>query len=59
MKVAEIKERAKERGVKSGKMRKTELVRAIQTAEGNYPCFKTAQGDCDQYDCCWRDDCLS
>jgi hypothetical protein len=30
---------------------------AIQTEEGNVPCFKTEVNDCDQMDCCWRGDC--
>jgi hypothetical protein len=59
MKVAEIKERARDAGIKSGRMRKSELIRAIQEREGNFPCFGTAEGWCDQQDCCWREDCLS
>jgi hypothetical protein len=58
MKVTEIKNRAKELGVKPGKMKKNDLVRAIQTAEGNYACFETAEDYCDQNDCIWRADCL-
>ncbi|ADK86112.1 hypothetical protein Deba_2758 [Desulfarculus baarsii DSM 2075] len=38
------------------KLRKTELIRAIQVAEGNAPCFATI-GDCGQGDCLFRDDC--
>ena len=58
MKVSEIKKRAKSLGVTIGKRRKAELIRAVQEAEGNFPCFGTAQGYCEQQDCCWRDDCL-
>jgi len=59
MKMTEIKKIAKDMGIKPGKMRKAELIRAIQQQEGNFPCFMTAEGHCDQMDCCWRDDCLA
>ena len=59
MKVAEIKERAKGMNIKVTGKNKTDIIRSIQAAEGNYPCFKTAEGHCDQYDCYWREDCLS
>lgn len=59
MKVAEVKERAAEMNIKVTGRKKIEMIRSIQAAEGNYPCFKTAEGDCDQYDCYWRKDCLS
>ena len=28
-------------------------------AEGNFDCFGTAKGYCDQLQCCFRQDCLS
>lgn len=59
MTLKEIREIAKEKGVKGGKMKKDELVRAIQLAEGNFDCYGTAvTGDCSQSGCCWRADCL-
>lgn len=58
MKMQEIRERAKTLGLKSGKMRKLDLVRSIQTEEGNSPCFQEGRKICDQHDCCWREDCL-
>jgi len=58
MKVAEVKRIAKENGVAVSRKNKTEIVRAIQEAEGNFPCFKTAGDYCDRYDCRWRADCL-
>ena len=58
MRVSDIRKRAKALGVKSGKLKKADLIRAVQEAEGNFPCFGTAQGYCEQQDCCWRDDCL-
>jgi len=59
MTVKEIREKAKEMGVKPGRLNKTQLIRAIQTQEGNYPCFQTALDTCDQEACCWREDCLT
>ena len=41
MKMQDLKEIAKKNGVKAGKMRKTDLVLAIQKAEGNCECFAT------------------
>ncbi len=58
MNMTQIKAIAKERGVKPGSMKKAELVRSIQQAEGNNPCFATQQaGGCGQVECLWRDDC--
>lgn len=58
MKVVEIREIAKQKGIKTGKMKKVELVRAIQAAEGNAACFQTGINPCDQVGCCWRSDCI-
>ena len=59
MKIREIREIAKRKGVTGGnKIKKTELIRAIQKAEGNDPCFSTKPLDqCDQVNCLWREDC--
>ncbi len=60
MRMQEIKQVAKEMGIKAGRLRKRELIRAIQSAEGNSPCFQSdVASSCQQLDCCWRDDCLS
>ena len=59
MKVQEIKKIATKMGIKTGKMKKTDLIRTIQATEGNHPCFQTADNNCDQLDCCWRDDCIT
>lgn len=58
MKVPEIRTIAKEMGIKPGRMAKADLIKSIQEAEGNFPCFGTTNGFCDQQDCQWRDDCL-
>ena len=58
MKLAEIKEVAARKGVKAGKMTKAELIRAVQTAEGNPACFGSGRAaDCGEADCLWREDC--
>ena len=59
MTMKQIKDIAKEKGVKVGNMKKDNIIRAIQRAEGNFDCFGTAKGGvCDQLDCLWREDCL-
>ena len=58
MKVEEIREIAAAKGIKAGKLKKVELVKAIQAAEGNNRCFDTGSADfCGQNTCLWRDDC--
>ena len=60
MKVQEIKTIVKERGLKPGRLTKTDLVRLLQQEEGNFTCFATAvDGQCDQLTCMWREDCFS
>jgi hypothetical protein len=60
MTLKQIKEIAKERGVKAGNMKKETVIRSIQRAEGNFDCFGTASsGFCDQTNCLWRNDCLA
>lgn len=59
MTVREIREIARQQGIKAGKLRKSELIKAIQREEGNFDCFGTAGGGhCDQLGCIWRDDCF-
>lgn len=59
MNIREIREMAKNIGVKPGRLRKTELVRLIQKTEGNLPCFDTERvRDCGEENCLWREDCL-
>lgn len=59
MTMAQLKAKAKKLGVYPGKMKKTELIHAIQRAEGYNTCFGYANGYCPQENCCFRDDCLS
>ncbi|ACD97134.1 hypothetical protein [Trichlorobacter lovleyi] len=58
MKVSIIREMAKERGIKAGRLSKAELIHSIQHAEGNQSCFGTGSSAvCGQIDCLWREDC--
>jgi len=58
MKIQDIKVIAKKKGVNAGKMEKTDLIRAIQIAEGNNACFATSSVQtCGQMNCQWRADC--
>jgi hypothetical protein len=58
MKLDEIKEIAKRHDIKVGKMKKADLVAAIQQAENNDVCFETGKSDsCGQNACLWREDC--
>lgn len=60
MTLKQTKEIAKKKGVKIVvNMKKDNIIRAIQRAEGNFDCFGTAtEGVCDQLNCVWKDDCL-
>lgn len=59
MKMQEIRAKAKGLGIKNTfGLKKGELIRRIQRAEGNFDCFGTAEDYCDQFQCCFRDDCL-
>ena len=61
MKIQEIKEIAKQHGIKAiavKNLKKDELVRTIQAGEGNEVCFNTGNSkQCGQDSCLWRDDC--
>jgi hypothetical protein len=58
MNLEDIKKIAKSHGIKVGKMKKNEIVRAIQLAEGNEECFGTEKkASCGQSDCLWIHDC--
>jgi hypothetical protein len=58
MQIKKIREIAKKNGIRPGKMNKTDLIRAIQRAEGNSDCFATTHVNaCNQLTCLWREDC--
>lgn len=58
MLVNEIKKIAKSMDINPGKLKKADLIHAIQLKEGNTPCYETSDGTCDQMNCRWREDCL-
>jgi hypothetical protein len=59
MNLKEIKDIAKSQDIKVGNMKKENIIRSIQRAEGNFDCFGSAiTGECNQMSCIWRGDCL-
>ena len=58
MTIGDIRKRAKELGLDVKSRSKAKLIRAIQEAEGNPPCFRTGRTVCEQADCCWLEDCI-
>jgi hypothetical protein len=59
MKIQEIRARAKALRLKDTfGLSKAELIQRIQKAEGNFDCLGTAKVYCDQFQCCFREDCL-
>lgn len=58
MTVKELQKLAKDLGIKTTGLKKVEVIKAIQRAEGNFDCFGTASNYCDQMSCLFRQDCL-
>lgn len=58
MAMSDIKEKAKTVGINAGKMKRTELIHAIQVAEHCTPCYGRSSGNCPWTQCCWRGDCF-
>jgi hypothetical protein len=59
MKLDEVRSIAKSIGLLPGKLRKLDLIKSIQRAEGNFDCFASAKNsECDQLECIWRGDCF-
>ena len=60
MNMQEVRDIAKECGIKTARMSKLNLIHSIQLNEGNFNCFASAEnGECDQMLCKWRDDCFA
>ncbi|OHB31457.1 MAG: SAP domain-containing protein [Desulfuromonadaceae bacterium GWC2_58_13] len=58
MRLIEINNIAREKGLRPGRMKKDELIRAIQVREQHTPCFAAGMlGRCPHADCLWREDC--
>ncbi len=59
MKHAELNALAKKHGFAPGQHSISEVIKSIQSKEGNFDCFATAiNGECDQGGCSWRADCF-
>ena len=58
MKISDVKAKAKAVGVDPGKMKKADLIRAIQRAEGNNACYGSEEAqNCPHVICCFMVDC--
>jgi hypothetical protein len=58
MKMTEIKKLAKRKGIDPGLMKKAELIRAIQAAEGNPTCYGSERRfSCPEVSCLWEKEC--
>ena len=57
-KLQEVRKIARKMGIDTRNVTLTELIRAIQRAEGNKACYLSAQFlTCEEKGCLWRDDC--
>jgi hypothetical protein len=60
MKYNDIRNMAKRMGINPYRMKKTELIQAIQRGENNTDCYGTPRVEkCNENGCLWREDCLS
>lgn len=59
MKMQEIRAMAKNLAINSFGKTKVELIKEIQRKEGNFDCYGTAKGYCDQSGCIFRPSCIS
>lgn len=59
MKMKDVRSMAKALGINSFGKTKADLIKEIQRKEGNFDCYGTAEGYCDQDECVFRDSCLS
>ena len=58
MKTKEIRKRAEAFDLKLKSKNKTQMIRAIQEAEGNPQCFRSGLEHCEHVDCCWLEECI-
>lgn len=59
MDIEQIRSIAESQNIDPGTLSKVNLIKSIQTSEGNFNCFATAYaGECDQESCIWREDCF-
>ena len=56
----EIRKMAADMGINTYRMKKQDLIQAIQRAENNMECFGTPRVEyCNEEICLWRDDCIA
>ncbi|MCK5578217.1 MAG: SAP domain-containing protein [Planctomycetes bacterium] len=58
MDIERIRRKAKSLGISVASKTKMELIRKIQSIEGNFDCFGKNKKSCDELKCSWRDECL-
>ena len=59
IRLSDIEKKARSLGITdTWKHAKKDLIKSIQRKEGNFDCFGTARGSCDQSACYWKSDCL-
>jgi hypothetical protein len=58
MTVKELQKKARTLSIKPDGLKKAQLIRVIQRAEGHLECFGIAIESCDQTNCLFRKDCL-
>jgi hypothetical protein len=55
----QVRKVAKEMGVNTNRLKKTDVIRAIQKAEHNIDCYGSERVDeCMEESCLWRTDCI-
>jgi len=60
MEFNEIRKMAKGMGINTYRLKKPDIIRSIQRAEGNIECFGTQRVEyCLEDNCLWRKDCIS
>lgn len=59
MKMQQVRTLAKRLGVNSFGKSKSDLIREIQRKEGNFDCYGSSEGYCDQMDCAFRSACVN
>lgn len=58
MNMQDVRAKARQMGLRTGRMKKADMIHSIQRAEGNQPCYGHSGGSCSQTGCCFMDDCL-
>lgn len=56
----QLRKMAKARGINTYRMKKTDIIRAIQRAEQNIDCYGSERVTvCNEESCLWRGDCVA